>query len=212
MKLARNVATSVLAAALVGMSSFAQVAYGADLIKNGSFEQNSQASGSWSIYSSLIGWTGSPNIELRNNVAGTAYDGVNFVELDTYANSSMTQTLTGAAGVYQLSFWYSARPGTDATNDLSFTIDGSAPVTLLQGVSNSGNNHNWQQYTALVNFDGSGDITFSAVGRSDALGGSLDKVSFTAAVPEPETYAMMMVGLGLIGGIARHRKQQQATA
>jgi hypothetical protein len=27
-------------------------------------------------------------------------------------------------------------------------------------------------------------------------------------VPEPETYAMMLVGLGLIGGIARRRKQK----
>ncbi len=37
----------------------------------------------WSIYPTLIGWTGGPDIELRNNVAGAAYDGVNYVELDT---------------------------------------------------------------------------------------------------------------------------------
>lgn len=30
--------------------------------------------------------------------------------------------------------------------------------------------------------------------------------SITAAVPEPETYAMFLVGLGLIGGIARRRR------
>lgn len=29
-----------------------------------------------------------------------------------------------------------------------------------------------------------------------------------AAVPEPETYAMMLAGLGLMGGIARRRKQR----
>jgi hypothetical protein len=27
-----------------------------------------------------------------------------------------------------------------------------------------------------------------------------------AAVPEPQTYAMLLVGLGLIGGAARRRK------
>ena len=33
-------------------------------------------------------------------------------------------------------------------------------------------------------------------------------LSITAAVPEPETYAMLMAGLGLIGGIARGRKSR----
>jgi hypothetical protein len=31
-----------------------------------------------------------------------------------------------------------------------------------------------------------------------------------APVPEPETYAMLLFGLGLIGGIARRRKTNQA--
>jgi hypothetical protein len=34
--------------------------------------------------------------------------------------------------------------------------------------------------------------------------------SQVAAVPEPETYAMMLAGLGLIGFAARRRKQQAA--
>ena len=37
-----------------------------------------------------------------------------------------------------------------------------------------------------------------------------DNHSFTTAVPEPETYAMMMAGLGLIGVVARRRKQKTA--
>jgi len=34
--------------------------------------------------------------------------------------------------------------------------------------------------------------------------------STTAPVPEPETYAMMLAGLGLLGFVARRRKQQSA--
>ena len=30
-----------------------------------------------------------------------------------------------------------------------------------------------------------------------------------AAVPEPETYAMMLAGLGLMGFVARRRKEDQ---
>jgi len=37
-------------------------------------------------------------------------------------------------------------------------------------------------------------------------------VQLAQPVPEPETYAMLLAGLGLIGGIARHRKQKAATA
>jgi len=52
-----------------------------DLVTNGSFEVDSQASGTWNIYNSLNGWTGNPNIELRNNVAGTAYEGGQFYRI-----------------------------------------------------------------------------------------------------------------------------------
>lgn len=178
-----------------------------DLVTNGSFEADPQSNGSWNIYSSLTGWNGSPNIELRNNVAGTAYHGSNFVELDTYSNSAMSQLLTGPAGLYELSFWYSARPGTGATNDLSFSFDGIVSGTVLTGISNAGSNHVWQHFSQLVNFDGSGLLSFSAAGISDSYGGSIDMISFTSAVPEPETYAMLLTGLGLIGFTLRRRKE-----
>jgi PEP-CTERM motif len=34
-----------------------------------------------------------------------------------------------------------------------------------------------------------------------------DSLAVTAAIPEPETYALMMVGLGLLGFVARRRKK-----
>ncbi len=176
-----------------------------ELVTNGSFEADFQSNGTWNIYKNLIGWNGAPNVELRNNVAGTAFEGVNFIELDTYSNSSISQVLIGTPGLYQLSFWYSARPGTGNTNDLSFTLDGSAPVTVLNGVSGS-SHHNWQNYSTIFNFDGNGLLKFSAIGKSDSYGGSLDMISFASVVPEPGIYAMILIGLGLLGFMARYRK------
>ena len=40
--------------------------------------------------------------------------------------------------------------------------------------------------------------------------GYIDNFSISAAVPEPETYAMMLVGIGMIGFMARRRKNTQA--
>ncbi|AEJ00512.1 hypothetical protein Nit79A3_0633 [Nitrosomonas sp. Is79A3] len=180
--IAMNSFLKYMASALFATPMIASAAV--DLVANGGFEADSQASGTWNIYSSLTGWTGSPNIELRNNVAGIAYEGGNFIELDTYSNSSMAQFLIGTPGLYQLSFWYSARPGTGATNDLTFTFDGSAPVTVLNSATNGGNDQNWLNYSTVINFDGNGLLTFNAIGASDGYGGSLDMVSFTSPIPD----------------------------
>ncbi|MDP1788413.1 pyruvate-binding protein [Nitrosomonas sp.] len=200
-----NSFTKYVASVLFAIPMIASAAV--DLVTNGSFEIDSQASGTWNIYNSLTGWTGSPNIELRNNVAGTAYEGGNFIELDTYSNSSLSQLLVGTPGLYQLSFWYSARPGTGATNDLTFTVDGSAPVTVLNGASNAGSDHKWLNYSTIINFDGNGLLTFNGSGISDSYGGSLDMISFTSPIPESEIYVMLLIGLGLLR-FAAHRKKK----
>lgn len=49
--------------------------------------------------------------------------------------------------------------------------------------------------------------TWSTTSYSTALGEVAFEIS---AVPEPETYAMMLAGLGLIGFVARRRRQQAA--
>ena len=56
------------------------------------------------------------------------------------------------------------------------------------------------------------DLSFAGVGRSISVTGAgrfivMDDISFTVApVPEPQTYAMLLGGLGLLGCMARRRQ------
>src|SRR4051794_23089615 len=106
----------IVAGAIVGTGA---TSARANLIVNGSFEGDSQASGTWANYDNLTGWAGGTHgIELRNNVAGAAYDGVNFIELDTTGNSFATQNILTASGqLYNLSFAYSPRRGVAADSN-----------------------------------------------------------------------------------------------
>lgn len=186
-----------------------------NLLVNGSFEDSLQNNGSWNVYQTLPGWTGAPNIELRNNVAGKAYDGNNFVELDTHYNSSMFQDVQTRNGQkYQLSFFWSARPNTGDTNDIDVFWNGQR-LTHLAGSNNTAN-HQWQEFKFTVTGGANplSRLSFSAVGRNDSYGGSLDKVNlFTASaapVPEASTYAMLLGGIALLGLFGRRRNKQCA--
>ncbi len=205
MKISHAFAATALALASLGANA------ATELVVNGSFEANAQAANSWLIYDDLIGWAGVPNgIELRNNVAGAAQHGSNFVELDTDANSGLAQSIT-ASGKVLLSFWYSARPDTAAgTNDIKVKF-GSFSSTVLNGVGNATSVNNWQHFSQVVDLGTttSSALIFYGKGTSDGFGGALDNISVTS-VPEPETYAMLLAGLGLMGCIARRRKQSKA--
>ena len=144
---------------------------------------------------------------MRDHVAGDAQDGSNYVELDTNSNSGMSQVITGN-GWYNLSFWFSPRERVAAgSNGIGFNF-GDLSGQVLTSVAGAQSGNVWQQYSGLVNLNGPTALTFFATGQSDSVGGSLDNVSVTAAVPEPESYAMMLAGLGLMGAIVRRRKSK----
>lgn len=200
----------IIAAAL--FASLGSAHAGPSIVVNGSFEQQAQANGSWAVYQTLPGWStvSGSGIELRNKVAGNASTGMNFVELDSYNNSAMAQTLTTIAGsFYSLSFDYSARAGVGAaSNGIEVLWNGASVASVTaDGTGLSGND--WHLFSYTVTGTGSDVLSFRAVGISDSLGGSLDSVSITTAVPEPSTYAMLFAGLVLIGFSLRRRRSER---
>lgn len=55
--------------------------------------------------------------------------------------------------------------------------------------------------------DGANTVSFlGGEPRSDYVVGQIDLTYSTAPVPEPETYAMMLAGLGVLGALARRRR------
>jgi len=197
----RFITTALLAAC----TAFTGAQAATNLLVNGSFEAQAQANGSWNVYDHFAGWqtVSGSGIELRDNIAGGAFDGLNYVELDAYSNSAMAQTVNTVRGAeYSVSFAYSARAGVSAaSNPIEVLWDG----TLLGSVTADGtrlSQHDWHNFSFTVLGTGLDTLTFRAAGTSDSLGGSLDAVTLSA-VPEPSTAALMFVALLLIGGYAR---------
>jgi len=199
----------IIAAALLAAPLMA-LAEPANLVVNGSFETTVVGNGSWTIVNSLSGWTtGNGGVELRHNAVGTALDGQNFAELDTTGNSSISQNINTVAGQwYSLSFYYSNRIDVaQASNGLGWSF-GAASGSTITPAQISGD-HQWQLFTTQVLGTGAPmTLTFTALGNSDSLGTSLDKIS-VSAVPEPQTYALMLAGLAAMGFVAKRRKQQR---
>jgi hypothetical protein len=130
-----------------------------------------------------------------------------------------------SAGSYLLSFWYAARPdigslpaGTDRIG-WSFGNGEDASGSVLKSYKTVGATV-WTQFSQVFTFEKAGkvELAFSAKGASDSFGGSLDNVSLVSfeaspnvtPVPEPESYAMLIAGLGLMFAIARRRSQHKA--
>ena len=186
---------------------FALSANAANLIINGSFEDPDIATGTWSVHNAITGWsTTGAGVEIRDNVAGTAYDGQQFAELDsdyaTNTNSSISQNVVTTIGQsYLLSFAYSPRINQPAdTNGISVFWNGA----LLEDISAAGGGtHNWTIFEYIVSGTGSDILKFAATGLDDSLGGSLDAVSVNA-VPIPA--AAFLFAPALLGFLGLRRK------
>ena len=171
-----------------------------------SFDSIAVAPGGFIVVPSAEGWmaTGGAGIEIQNNAAGLPFSSPNLVELDSHNNSQMSRMLE--AGIYTLTWYYSPRPNQPAaTNPIEVSLDSLG--TLFTNTGAGVGNTAWMQYSASFTLLESTMLRFTATGTNDSLGGYLDDIRLVgSAVPEPSTWAMMLFGFGLVGFVARKRK------
>lgn len=155
-----------------------------ELIVNGGFEAHpALAFGGWDVFTAIEGWTATTGLievqELSGPSGNVAGDAV--VELDAFANSTITQTvLIPDAGLYRFAFDY-ALGGTDvATNGIAVSVNGialSVPQPTAPG---------YRSFTTDLSLPaGPVAVTFSALGISDGRGTHINNVSLQAVDGTP---------------------------
>jgi len=129
----------------------------------------------------------------------------NYVDLDGSTSNAgvLTQSLSLTAGVtYTASFSLGGSNRGDTnlvdvmfgTSLSNFTLLSADPLAT-------------QSISFTPGSDGTSTLSFSN-GGGDNLGAILDNVMVsTPAIPEPETYALMLAGLGLMAAVARRRRK-----
>lgn len=192
-----------------------------NLVANGSFEAN-RISSAWAQLSAVKGWTssvsGATAFEIQRGATQgglsgfnpVAADGKQYLELNTEQFTSVSQAIaTSQNSLYTLSFNYSGRPDTASHAQSAMNVYwGGQLLTATALIGNT--NGVWQTYTVdnLVGQQSSTTLKFQSVGPTTArtYGSYLDNVSVTSAVPEAQTYAMMLLGLGLVGFTVRRKR------
>ncbi|MBU1427182.1 MAG: PEPxxWA-CTERM sorting domain-containing protein [Gammaproteobacteria bacterium] len=87
--------------------------------------------------------------------------------------------------------------GGSNTYTKDFTVDTSGPVDIF---------FNWSGINSVSFFSSGGSPNSSLVNTGYGTHFVMDNLSVVSSVPEPATYAMLLVGLGFIGFMARRRE------
>ncbi len=146
-----------------------------------------------------------------------ASDGNQYTELEHGYVGAIFQSFATTEGMtYVITFHYAPIPGLGASNTddkVNALIDGTL-VYSVDGTAATLPTLTWSlQSFSFVAKNSITELRFADGGIGQPYnGGFLDNVSVNAAVPEPGTgsYAVLLVGFGLIGLAARQRRQGAA--
>jgi len=228
----RNLSLAIIGSCLLITASVAQAA---NAITNGSFETPTVPVGNFTNFivgsSAIPGWTvvgpAGTSVSIvsttfaQNGVTFPAQDGAQWVDLTGFninTTEGLSQSFSTIVGDrYQLTYFIGNTTGGGIfgnTSTINVLVNGVQTFSDVNSTV-SPTTQNWQQFSH----------TFVATGASTALSflngdpisdndNGLDNIVVTdlgpavGAIPEPETYAMLLAGLGLLGFMRRRRKQQ----
>lgn len=196
----------------------------ANLVTNGSFEQVQIPSPFNSANPADIpGWThtgvvGDALLWAIGYVDGSgsvtvAGEGRQFVTAGAGFNQNpnigtWTQTVSGLTpgNIYSLSFMLTAEANFSGVQFVDVAASNTSFVAQQFVAPLGATNYwsGWKPYT--VNFTANAASTTLSFGSNTSFDVGIDNISLAPAVPEPETYALMLVGLGMVGFIARRKK------
>jgi hypothetical protein len=209
--------------ALVAGSAFAS----AQAVNNGSFELPTVNDGVTTNDLSASGWTPSPSNNNSsigivnpdaNSFLTTTQQGDNYLQLRA-SSTTVSQTITGldtAQWGYRLTYFTNGGGGiASLTNALAAFTGPSIDTSFLAGggaqsfAVNSDADSLWQRH--FLDFRASSSsvtLSFAGDGNTGSGYSYIDNVTISA-IPEPESYAMLLAGLGAIGFMSRRRRTNQ---
>ena len=129
----------------------------------------------------------------------------NYLSVGNSGTSSGPTTLTFTKGLSYFGFLWGSP---DAYNQVTFW-NGNTQLGSYNGSAVLAPPNGNQSFSSFFNVSTLGnDVITKVTFASSGMAFETDNHAFVTAVPEPETYAMMLAGLGLMASIARRRKSR----
>jgi len=197
-----------------------------NLLVNGSFEQGawvlsdansmvvyggSSAITGWQVVGAgvqHVAWSNTPSPDLAAQDGNFALDLTGWTSLNTTeSHPTMQQSFATTAGAsYLVSFYMGAIPLYGDTVQILASAGNQQGLVFTQGPVTQGG---WEQRSFTFVAQGAmSTLQLTGIRADGDYYIGLDNVSVTAAIPEPQTYAMMLAGLAAVGAAARRRKKQ----